>query len=162
MMALDKIDLNWKSKFKGLYAQADFHGDKFYFLKPETYMNLSGESVRPLIDFFKITPKEVLVLHDELDLPLGTITFKKGGGLAGHNGLKSLAEHLGTNDFYRLRMGIGRPPHGDVSNWVLSGFHGDENIIVDRVLEGTVEALMTLFKSGYERAANQYSRKNFA
>ncbi len=163
MMALDRLDnFNWKSKYKGLFSQLDENGNRFYFLKPQTYMNLSGESIRALCDFFKIGPQEVLVLHDELDLPLGTIAFKKGGGLAGHNGLKSTAQHLGTNDFYRLRMGIGRPVHGDVSNFVLSSFQGDENIIVDKQLDGTCDALRMLMKSGYERAANKYSRKSFA
>src|SRR5690554_71944 len=98
----------WKSKFKGQYADVSQQGEKVYFLKPETYMNLSGESVGPLCSFFKIRPEEVLVVHDEVDLPFGRIQFKKGGGFAGHNGLKPIAQHLGTPDFYRMRMGIGR------------------------------------------------------
>ncbi|MFZ8933769.1 MAG: aminoacyl-tRNA hydrolase [Bacteriovoracaceae bacterium] len=163
MMALDQLErFDWKSKFKGLYSQLDDGEKRYYFLKPQTYMNLSGESIRALCDFFKIKPSEVLILHDELDLPLGTITFKKGGGLAGHNGLKSTAQHLNTNDFYRLRIGIGRPAHGDVSRYVLTGFQGDENIIVEKQLEGVCDALRTLMKSGYERAANKFSRKSFA
>jgi PTH1 family peptidyl-tRNA hydrolase len=120
-------DLKWVDKFKGLYSVYNNEADKIYFLKPQTFMNLSGESVQPLMNFFKIPLENTLVVHDELDLPFGTIAFKKGGGLAGHNGLKSIAASLGTQDFRRVRMGIGRPVHGDVSNWVLSGYTGEDN-----------------------------------
>jgi PTH1 family peptidyl-tRNA hydrolase len=118
--------LNWKSKFKGLFGEVTFGIQKVIVLKPQTYMNLSGESIQPLMAFYKISPQELLVIHDELDLPFGQIQFKKGGGLAGHNGLKSTAELLGTDDFLRLRIGIGRPQFGSVSDYVLGQFGGDE------------------------------------
>lgn len=91
-------------------------------------MNLSGESVAPVKNFFKIEIQDILVIHDEIDLPYGCISFKKGGGLAGHNGLKSIASSLGTNSFNRLRMGVGRPAKGSVSNYVLSSFDKEEEI----------------------------------
>jgi PTH1 family peptidyl-tRNA hydrolase len=164
-LVLDSIDLiassNWKSKFKGEFTDLSINGEKRYFLKPQTYMNLSGESARPLCDFFKIKPSEMLVLHDELDVPFGQIAFKKGGGLAGHNGLKSLAQHFGTQDFYRLRLGIGRPDRGSVSNWVLGQFPSNQDIELGKILKGSAEAVEFALKSGYEKAATKFSKKNF-
>ena len=154
-------DLKWNDKFKGLYAvHVDSEsGDKIYFLKPQTFMNLSGESVQPLMNFFKITLENILVVHDELDLPYGTIAFKKGGGLAGHNGLKSIAGILGSQEFRRVRMGIGRPVHGDVSNWVLSGYTGEDKDFLSPYLKGSAAALEEYIKLGFNRAASVYSKK---
>ena len=149
---------NWKSKFKGIYTDASFGGEKVYFLKPETYMNLSGESVAPLMKFFKIEPEEILVIQDELDLKFGQVVFKKGGGLAGHNGLKSISAHLGTQDFMRLRMGIDRPVHGSVSSWVLSRF--DDEIGLDLLLDKMSGVLEEVLKNGFAKTSNKYSKKN--
>jgi PTH1 family peptidyl-tRNA hydrolase len=126
---------NWKSKFKGEYCDVDFKGQKTTFLKPQTFMNLSGESVQPLAAFYKITPAEILVIHDELDIPFGQVHFKMGGGLAGHNGLKSIALSLGTDNFARMRVGIGRPVHGSVADWVLSGFPKEQQQWLPVLLE---------------------------
>jgi PTH1 family peptidyl-tRNA hydrolase len=159
---LDKLsffsDLNWRDKFKGLYADKSISGEKFHFLKPMTFMNLSGQSVLALTSFFKVVPENILVIHDELDLPLGTIAYKKGGGLAGHNGLKSISESIGTKDFCRLRVGIGRPPRGSVSSWVLSRFSSDELITLNRVLEEVSSSLDLYFRDGFSKAASKYSR----
>ena len=92
-----------------------------------------GQSIGPLLSFYKLKPENLLVVHDELELPLGTVSLKWAGGLGGHNGLRSTKECLGTADFWRLRLGIGRPVHGDVSNWVLSDFTDDESIILGQV-----------------------------
>ncbi|MCT4642401.1 MAG: aminoacyl-tRNA hydrolase [Bacteriovoracaceae bacterium] len=159
---MSKINSNiWKNKFKGEYTDCSFDGEKVYFLKPQTFMNLSGQSVWPLCQFFKIKPSEVLVLHDELDIPFGQIQFKKGGGLAGHNGLKSIAKDLGTQDFYRMRIGIGRPPRGSVSSWVLADFPKDKDIELGIVLENSAKAIIDLFSIGFKKASNQYNRKDF-
>jgi PTH1 family peptidyl-tRNA hydrolase len=152
---------NWKQKFKGEFTDFTHKGEKVYVLKPHTYMNLSGESVRALCDFFKIKPQEVIALQDELDLPFGTIHFKKGGGLAGHNGLKSMAQHLGTQDFMRLRIGIGRPDRGSVSNWVLSPFPPAMDIELGTVLKKTSEALLDMLSIGIQKASNKYNKKDF-
>lgn len=149
----------WKSKFKGLYAETTVKGKKFYALKPQTFMNLSGESVQPMAAFFKIAPSEILVIHDELDIPFGQVHFKMGGGLAGHNGLKSICAHLGTDQFARMRVGIGRPPHGDVSNWVLSGFHGDERIQLPLLIEKLHDPLVTAMVEGLQKVGI-YNKKN--
>lgn len=149
----------WKSKFKGEYAEATIKGKKFYALKPQTFMNLSGESVQPMANFFKIAPSEILVIHDELDIPFGQVHFKMGGGLAGHNGLKSIAACLGTDSFARMRVGIGRPPHGDVSGWVLGGFHGDQKIQLPLLIQKLHDPLVTAMVDGLNKVGI-YNKKN--
>lgn len=151
--------LNWKEKFKGLFTTYSSADDKFHFLMPQTYMNLSGESVQPLTSFFKVGIEDILVLHDELDLPFGTIAFKKGGGLAGHNGLKSIAQCMGSQNFLRLRIGIGRPQHGNVSSWVLSKFTEMEQAHMEDVLKECAKAVEMYIDKGFDKAAGQYSRK---
>lgn len=128
-------ELNWQEKFNGLYATYTIDGEKVYFIKPQTFMNLSGRSVGPLMQFFKIDPARLLVIHDELELDFGVMGFKSGGGLAGHNGLRSVAQVLGTQDFQRMRMGIGRPAHPDITSYVLGNFSPDERIELPTYLE---------------------------
>lgn len=160
-MLLDSMPMfgNWKSKFKGFYSEADYRGKKRYALKPQTFMNLSGESVQPMAAFFKIPPKEILVIHDELDIPFGQVHFKMGGGLAGHNGLKSIAACLGTDEFARMRVGIGRPVHGSVSNWVLSQFSKEEQIQMSILLEKLHDPLLTAVVDGLGKVGI-YNKKN--
>ncbi len=139
--------LSWQKKFQGQCAGSDsFGGHRVYFLKPETYMNLSGDSIGQLARFYKMRPEEVLVVHDELELPPGTVSLKNGGGLGGHNGLRSTKAALGTADFWRLRFGIGRPDHKDVAGYVLSDFTGDERILLSQVFSaaaGLLEQLLS-------------------
>ena len=133
---------DWQKKFKGLYAQDFFFpGNKVVFLKPETFMNKSGESLRACMDFFSIGPDEILVLHDELELQFGKTELKTGGGLGGHNGLKSVVQHIGTRDFRRLRFGIGRPAHGNVSSYVLSKFSKDEEAFLPGYIDDAVRLI---------------------
>lgn len=161
---LDKLDIldnaTWKEKFKGIYTQIETETERVYFLKPQTYMNLSGESVIPFMNFFKIAKEDILILHDELDLNFGVIAYKDGGGLAGHNGLKSIAAILGAQDFKRLRMGIGRPVHGSVSDWVLGKYHGDDAIVIEDYLVKASKAINTYLKSGFSIALQRYNKKN--
>lgn len=160
---LDKLsfskELIWKEKFKGLYTSIDLE-DRIYFLKPQTYMNLSGESVVPMMSFFKIAKEDILVVHDEIDFAFGTIGFKDGGGLAGHNGLKSIAGILGDQSFKRLRLGVGRPVHGSVADWVLGHYAGDEAIAIDAYLEKSAKAIELFIKSGFLTANQRYNKKN--
>lgn len=151
---LESYGSNWKEKFKGEYSSFS----DGYLLKPMTFMNLSGESVQKASKFFKVTPGLTLVIHDELDLPFGTIALKNGGGLAGHNGLKSIAQHYGTNDFLRLRIGIGRPEHGDVSNYVLSRFSSEDQVNLDKVINGSVDAIKDVINNGFSKVANKYKK----
>jgi PTH1 family peptidyl-tRNA hydrolase len=127
--------LSWRRKFKGWFAQERVGGISYTFLKPETFMNKSGESVRPLLDFFRILPAELLAVHDDLELSYGRVGFKQGGGLGGHNGLRSMKHILGTSDFGRFRLGIGRPARGSVSSYVLGAFSDAERAVLPRYLE---------------------------
>jgi len=164
-LALDQLtffeQLSWQKKFKGLYAQIDVGGEKRYFLKPLTYMNLSGESVCACQNFFKLEPHEILIVHDELDLEFGTVMLKKGGGLAGHNGLKSIAQLMGSQDFLRLRLGISRPTKGSVSSWVLSDFSKNEQNNLEDYLKASAKVIESVLDLGFEKAAGQFSRKSF-
>ncbi len=145
------------SKFKcELYrASLDNSGDWWLFAKPQTYMNLSGQSVQPLLAWHKLTPKDLVVLHDELDIKPGQLRFKFGGGNAGHNGLKSITQSLGTPDFYRLRLGIGRPTqpeHGDVSSFVLARPKGEEKENLENSLPRAWEVLDVFVEEGLKAA----------
>ena len=151
--------LNWKSKFKGEFSSLDIGGNKVTFLKPMTYMNLSGESVGACSKFFKIHVENIIVLHDEIDLDFGLLVFKDGGGLAGHNGLKSINQHLGTNKFKRLRIGVGKPKHGNVSSWVLSKFAGADEIMLNDFYKLVSDALEEYVQGGFEKASRKFSRK---
>ena len=138
---------SWKSKFSGQLTEVR-HGDaRLVLLKPETYMNESGRSVGAAARFFKVEPADVLVVHDEGDFDLGRIEIKHGGGLAGHNGLRSIAQELGTNDFTRLRIGVGRPERGDprsLADYVLADFepHDDAAALIASAADA-VEAYVT-------------------
>ena len=130
----DGRSLAWQSKFNGLWCKEGIGKDQKILLKPLTMMNLSGDSVRKAADFFKLKPEEIMVVHDELELPFGEVRSRFSGGLAGHNGLRSVKQHLGTADFHRLRVGIGRPPYGDVTRWVLSPFSPSEEAEMEDVV----------------------------
>lgn len=119
---------SFRSKFNSQYATCNYNGEEVVFLFPQTYMNKSGESVEAARNFFKLNVEDVIVIHDELELPFGDIRLKKGGGHKGHNGIRSIASVLGSPDFYRVRFGIGRPsnPNIPVSDFVLSDFTKDE------------------------------------
>jgi len=131
---------DYQQKFKGAFTKGVLNNQTLYFLKPLTFMNLSGQSVALAANFFKIMPEDILVIHDDLDISFGKIRVKIGGSSGGHNGIKSIEQCLGTSDFWRLRIGIGRPENKeDVSNYVLNDFYKDElNAIVplyDKMVE---------------------------
>lgn len=126
-LAEDNYFPAFKEKFKGLYTQGLYGGRKIILLKPQTYMNDSGQSVRAAADFYKIEPENIIVFYDELDIDPGRVKIKQGGGTGGHNGIKSIDKHLGDKDYWRVRLGIGHP--GDknrVSGYVLSDFSKEE------------------------------------
>lgn len=157
----------FREKFHGEIALAELPGpqgpEKTYLLKPQTFMNLSGDSVQPAVAFFKLSASEVLVVHDELDLPLGRLQLKEGGGAGGHNGLKSVASRLGTPGFKRLRVGIGRPPadfRGQPSDFVLQAFAPSEGPQVDDLVARAADAVELLVKSGMSVAMNQVNRRS--
>jgi peptidyl-tRNA hydrolase, PTH1 family len=143
---------------KALVGVGALDGHKVVLAKPQTYMNLSGQAVSALLRFYKIPMERLLVIHDELDLPLGTLRLRPGGGSAGNRGLASIIEQLGTQEFPRLRIGIGHPP-GQMSgaDYVLQNFPPAEQELLELVLKHAVEAAQVFVKSGLETAMNQYN-----
>ena len=149
---------SWRSKFSGRLAELRIDGHRVALLKPETFMNESGRSVAAAQSFFKLEPDAILVVHDEVDLDLGRLQARFGGGLAGHNGLRSVASHLKTSDFLRLRVGVGRPGRGDprpVADYVLSDF--DETTDVPELVGRAADAIETLDAEGLERAQARFN-----
>jgi PTH1 family peptidyl-tRNA hydrolase len=150
----------WKSKFNGELAEVRIDGHKVALLKPQTYMNDSGRAVSAAARFFKVEPDAILVVHDEGDFDLGRLQARLGGGLAGHNGLRSIASHLGTPDFLRLRIGVGRPERGDrrkLADFVLSDFepHDDAETLIARA----ADAVETLDAEGLEAAQRRFNER---
>jgi PTH1 family peptidyl-tRNA hydrolase len=149
-----KLSFNAEAKFHGLSARGVVHGQELFLLKPQTFMNVSGRAVGALAQFYKITPAEILVVHDELDLSPGVARLKMGGGHGGHNGLKDIIAQLGTRDFWRLRLGIGHPgERSEVSNFVLNNPRREERELIEEamnkaqhvaplILAGKIEAAM--------------------
>ncbi len=133
--------VTWLQKFKGEWAPLLWNDRRLLLLRPLTFMNLVGESARALGDFYRLVPESWIAVHDDIDLPFGEVRFQTGGGLGGHNGLRSLKQHLGTDDFHRVRIGIGRPAKGDVASFVLGRFSPDEEIELERILDRAVGVL---------------------
>ncbi|MCE5255804.1 MAG: aminoacyl-tRNA hydrolase [Spirochaetaceae bacterium] len=153
-------ELSWTRKFKGLYASRETSGERILLLKPETYMNSSGESIIELMRFYRIEPGEVLAVHDELEMAFGAFGFKFSGGLGGHNGLRSMEKYLGTRDFARLRFGIGRPDNPDVAGYVLSDFSQSEReILMSAVFPQAGAAFMKCLESGFDAVKDDFKKK---
>lgn len=139
--------LTWKSGFKGVWSSFDTQSTKIYCIKPGTFMNLSGESVREIAQYFHIPKESILVVHDELELAFGTIGLKFGGGLGGHNGLRSMNQCFQGPDFWRLRFGIGRPDHSDVAAYVLSNFSEEESrLLAEKVFPGAIPLIAPILR----------------
>ncbi len=157
---------SWSNKYKSDFCSVDYEqfiswlpegtttsssaaagaGKKLFFMKPLTYMNLSGDAIGEAARFFKIPPENILIVHDEIELPLGTLSLKWSGGLGGHNGLRSAKAVLGTADFWRLRFGVGKPTNRNVADYVLASFSADERIILSQVFAqatGLFEKVLT-------------------
>ena len=146
-------------KNRALTARCTFGGREVLLVKPQTYINLSGEAVRPLADFYKIPAERILVVSDEIALAPGRIRLRPGGSAGGHNGLKSIIQHLGTDRFPRLRLGVGAPPHADcdMADWVLGSFHGEDANIMREAAEKAADALECCVRDGIDTAMNRYN-----
>jgi PTH1 family peptidyl-tRNA hydrolase len=147
---------SWRGKFSGQLAEVRIDGHKVALLKPETYMNESGRSVQAAARFFKVEPDAILIVHDEGDFDLGRLQARRGGGLAGHNGLRSIAQQLGTPDFLRLRIGVGRPERGDprpLADYVLSDFEPHDD--AERLVAAAADAVELLDAEGLEATQRQ-------
>ena len=149
---------SWRSKFSGSLSEVRLGDARLALLKPETYMNESGRSLGAAARFFKVEPEQVLVVHDDVDLETGRLQARAGGGLAGHNGLRSLAQHVGSQDFLRLRIGVGRPGRGDprsVADWVLSPFAPEDD--AETLVSRAADAVETIVGDGLEAAQQRFN-----
>ncbi|NPA93018.1 MAG: aminoacyl-tRNA hydrolase [Chloroflexi bacterium] len=144
-----------RMQFKALVADGRYQGRKIILAKPQTYMNLSGRAVRPLMRFYQIPPEQLLVAYDDLDLPLGTLRLRPKGGHGGHKGMRSIIEHLGTQEFPRLRLGIGRPPgRMDAADYVLQPFTPAEMEVLQIAFARGVEGILRWWEEGLSAAMN--------
>lgn len=150
-----------KSKFQSLYGEGFIEENKIILLKPQTYMNRSGGAVASASDFYKIPPENIIVVHDEMDISLGRIMIKPGGGSAGNNGIKSIISSLGTKDFIRVRLGIGKPGmRTDGANHVLSNFSKAESKLVEESIQTAADAILEIIDNGLQSAMNKYNVKS--
>ena len=149
------IDIN-RTKFKGEYGEGFINGNKVILLKPYTFMNLSGESVREAIDFYKLTEDQVLIIYDDISLELGRLRIREKGSAGGHNGIKSIINHMGTDVFTRIKIGVGAPK-GDLVNHVLGKFSKDEVNILKQTLDAVTEATADIIDNGAKDAMNNFN-----
>lgn len=159
-----KLDIKVnKVKFKALIGEGTWGGQRIVLVKPSTYMNLSGESIRPLMDFYKLDPRDLMVVLDDIDIEFGTLRIKKKGSAGTHNGLKSIISHIGTDQFPRLKIGIGqKPPSYDLADFVLSKFSKSERIIIDEAIANAADAIDEFIIRGIDSAMNKYNIKTLA
>lgn len=150
----------WKDKFNAKIAEGRIGSEKILLVKPQTYMNNSGEAVGPLMRWYKLEPEDVIVAHDDMDIPAGTIRIRKKGSSGGHNGIKSLIAHLGSENFARVRLGIGRPlPGWNVVNHVLAPFPAEDKQAVDEAVKYLIPAVECIITDGLDVAMNKYNPK---
>jgi PTH1 family peptidyl-tRNA hydrolase len=163
-MALDALAKKhgvaiWKNKFDAKIGECIIDGEKTLLVKPETYMNLSGEAIGPLLNWYKLDSADLAVIHDDMDIETGTARIRMKGSAGGHNGIKSILSHVGTEDFARFRIGIGRPPKGwTVVDYVLARFNDEDKAKIDETIAKiVVPALECYIKSGVQLAMNRYN-----
>ncbi len=148
---------SYKKSFGAFTARAEFEGEPLFLMKPQTYMNLSGDAVGEAARYYKLAPSDVVVIHDDMDLPLGRIRIRSSGGGGGHRGVASVIAHVG-GDFIRVRVGIGRPdPRLDPADYVLSRFIEEERKEVEETVANAAEAVLTIFKRGLSAAMNKFN-----
>jgi PTH1 family peptidyl-tRNA hydrolase len=153
---------DFREKFSGRFTKASHGGEDIVLLEPLTFMNLSGQSVQPAAAFFKTPPAQVIVVHDEIDIPFGELRLKVGGGHAGHNGIRSITQSMGTPEFVRLRVGVGRPPpgyRGEVADYVLSSFDAIERAELPGILKRGTESVLDVLARGVTAATNKLNTK---
>ena len=153
----NNIEVN-KNKFKGLYGTGIIHNQKVILLKPQTYMNLSGESVKEVIDFYHINSEEIIIIYDDIDTEKGNIRIRKKGGPGSHNGMKSVVENIQTTNFGRIRVGIGQPEYkNDMINYVIGKVPEEEREILQKGVNKATEAVEEILKSGIDIAMNKFN-----
>lgn len=154
-----KIPLNSR-RHKAICGSGYIEGEKVILAQPLTYMNLSGECVRELVDYYKVSPENIIVIYDDISLEVGQLRIRKKGSAGGHNGIKSIISHLGTEDFPRIKIGVGdKPKEWDLADYVLSRFQGEEQTAIREALKDTSDACRIIITSEIEAAMNKYNKK---
>lgn len=149
-----------KKKFHALLAQGDIEGIPCLFCRPQTYMNNSGVAVREIMDFYKISVSDLIVIYDDISIPLGALRLRGGGSAGGHNGMKSIIAHVGSQDFPRVRIGVGeKPPGWDLADYVLSNFSKDEIPVIGETIRQAAQAAACIVSQGLDRAMNRFNLK---
>lgn len=162
-MVLDRLAQRWgiglgsEKRFQGRYGEGRGPQGKLRLLRPETYMNRSGQAVRAAVDWYKLPPESVLAIYDDMDIPLGRLRLRTSGSAGGHNGIKSLIQHLGTQSFPRLRVGVGRPGGKGTISHVLGGFTPEERPCLERVLDRSADSVELMLKQDFQTAMNRYN-----
>ncbi len=152
---------NWRNNFNALISETFYNGEKILIVKPQTFMNLSGETVAPIMNFYKIPIENLIVAHDDMDLPVGMIRLRPKGSSGGHRGVDSIIKNLGGDkNFARVRIGIGRPPENwSVNNHVLSNFNADDSQKISAAIENLIPATLCIFENGIDMAMNKFNPK---
>ena len=155
----DKYNLSINNKkFKGVYADGHIAGEKVLLVQPQTFMNLSGECVREVADFYKLNPNEIIIICDDINLDVGRLRIRKKGSAGGHNGLKNIIAHLGTEEFPRIRVGVGEKTEGwDLADYVLARFDKDSEPVIREALANVVGAVETWISEGIDAAMNRFN-----
>ncbi|MDR5659188.1 aminoacyl-tRNA hydrolase [Serpentinicella sp. ANB-PHB4] len=146
-----------KLKHKALIGEGRIFGEKVLLVKPQTYMNLSGESVQDIMNYYKVEPEKLMVIYDDIDLNVGAVRIRQKGSAGTHNGMKSILYNIQTDRFPRIRIGVGRPPHGDLVNFVLGKFTKEEVPLMEEAVKKSSDALTSFIKDGIEIAMNKYN-----
>jgi PTH1 family peptidyl-tRNA hydrolase len=162
-LAIDKISEKWaiptqQNKFRALVGEGRIDGEKVLLVKPQTYMNLSGESVAEVLKFYKLVPDDLVVIYDDLDLPCGQLRLREKGSAGGHNGIKSIIQHVGTQEFKRIKIGIGRPEPGrSVSDYVLQPFSAAERSVIAEAVSFAAEAAAMWASEPFPKVMNHFN-----
>lgn len=149
-----------KNKFKAKIGEGNFHGEKVILVKPQIYMNLSGEAVREVVDFYDVPTDNIIVIYDDFDLDTGALRIRKKGSAGSHNGMKSVIKHIGSEDFPRIRIGIGNRDGRDVIGFVTGKVGKSEKVIIDNAVKKAAKATLSIIEEGIDRAMNKYNGSN--
>lgn len=149
-----------KIKFKAVYGEANVDGEKILLVKPQTFMNNSGEAVRDILNFYKVKPEDLIIIYDDIDIDFSSVRIRKKGSAGSHNGMKSIIYHIETDDFPRIRIGVGKKHENqDLANFVLSRFSNEETEDINIAIKKAAEAVLSIVKDGVDNAMNKYNTK---
>ena len=148
-----------KLKFKALVGEGRISGQKVILVKPQTYMNLSGESVQEVMNFYKVDPQNLIVIYDDIDIDLGTLRIRKSGSAGTHNGMRSIVQHINSTDFPRIRIGMGGPSKGDLVDFVIGGMSKAESEVLKETVDNATEAIDCIIESGIDMSMNRFNTR---